>query len=348
MEIGLIGLPQSGKTTVFEAITHTLKDKSSKNTNIGISRVEDPRIDELVALFDPKKISKAEVTFVDIPTSPESLGKSQSISGEYLNILQRMDALVEVIRYFDNPAVPHIFETIDIKRDSKTLKEELIFSDLTIIDKRIERLNSELKGARNDKKESIIKEIDQLTNVKENLENNIPIKDQDLDKDTAEIVWNFQLLSAKPLLSVLNIDEDKINNEDSQDTISICAQIEKELAEMPEEDQLMFRESLGIEESGKNKLIDKSYALLNLISFFTVGPDEVKAWTITQGMSALEAAGQIHSDIQKGFIKAEVIGYQNMIESKKMAEAKKLGLLRLEGKEYLMNDGDIAHFMFNK
>ena len=323
MEIGLIGLPQSGKTTVFEAITHTLKDKSSKNTNIGISRVEDPRIDELVALFDPKKISKAEVTFVDIPTSPESLGKSQSISGEYLNILQRMDALVEVIRYFDNPAVPHIFETIDIKRDSKTLKEELIFSDLTIIDKRIERLNSELKGARNDKKESIIKEIDQLTNVKENLENNIPIKDQDLD-------------------------EDKINHEDSQDTISICAQLEKELAEMPEEDQLMFRESLGIEESGKNKLIDKSYALLNLISFFTVGPDEVKAWTITQGMSALEAAGQIHSDIQKGFIKAEVIGYQNMIESKKMAEAKKLGLLRLEGKEYLMNDGDIAHFMFNK
>ena len=185
-------------------------------------------------------------------------------------------------------------------------------------------------------------------NVKENLENNIPIKDQDLDKDTAEIVWNFQLLSAKPLLSVLNIDEDKINNEDSQDTISICAQIEKELAEMTQEDQLMFRESLGIEESGKNKLIDKSYALLNLISFFTVGPDEVKAWTITQGMSALEAAGQIHSDIQKGFIKAEVIGYQNMIESKKMTEAKKLGLLRLEGKEYLMNDGDIAHFMFNK
>ena len=348
MEIGLIGLPQSGKTTVFEAITRTLKDKSNKNTNIGISRVEDPRIDELVTLFNPKKISKAEVTFVDIPTSPESLGKSQSISGEYLNILQRMDALVEVIRNFDNPAVPHIFETIDINRDSKTLQEELIFSDLTIIEKRIERLNNELKGARNDKKESITKEIDQLTNVKENLENNIPIKDQDLDSETAAIIWNFQLLSAKPLLSILNIDEDKINTEDIQNTISICAQIEKELSEMSLDDQILFRESLGIEESGKNKVIDKSYGLLNLISFFTVGPDEVKAWTITDGMTALEAAGQIHSDIQKGFIKAEVIGYQHMIDSKKMVEAKKLGLLRLEGKEYVMKDGDIANFLFNK
>ena len=365
MEIGIIGLPKSGKTTVFNALTRGKAQTGAYSSaaltpNIGVVKVPDPRLDRLTDLFKPRRTIPAEVTYIDIAAPAKGFGKDEGPGGQFLSYLSKVDALAHVVRAFEDEKLPHIEGSIDSERDIAAMNLELAFSDLAIIERRLERLTASLKGAKHQDREAISREKALLTNIKAALENDIPIREQEFSEQEAKEIEGFQFLTAKPMLLLINIGEEQIPEATSLETgfssryryphldvAVLCGQIEMELSQLSDDEAQEFRASLGLSESGLDRMVKLSYSLLGLISFFTVGSDEVKAWTIRTGTIAQKAAGKIHTDIERGFIRAEVIGYDDLARCGSLAEARKQGILRLEGKTYIVQDGDVITILFN-
>ncbi|MDD5313211.1 MAG: redox-regulated ATPase YchF [Dehalococcoidia bacterium] len=365
MEISIIGLPKSGKTTIFNALTRCTADikpyaSSGLSTNLSVAKVPDARLDGLSRIYKPKKTTPAEVKYVDIAGLTKGFGKEQGISGQLLNFLSTSDAILLVVRTFENANLPHIGGSIDPRRDIETLDMELIFSDLAIVEKRLSRIESSLKMGKSAERDAAIKEQALLLKVKDNLEKGIPIRLQNLTVEELHSLSNYQFLTAKPMLIVINIGEQqlaeaeriqaemaKAYSQPQVEIVSMCGELEMELSQLGEAEAEEFRKDMGIKEAAFDVVIKHSYSLLGLISFFTVGDDEVKAWTIQKNTPAIKAAGKIHTDIERGFIRAEVISYNDFIKFGSLPEARKHGSLRLEGKNYIIQDGDISHFLFN-
>lgn len=327
--------------------------------NIGVAKVTDQRLERLAALFKPQRVVPAEVRYIDIPGTAEAM-ETGGITGPYLNMLQRCDALVHVVRAFDDPSVPYPKGSVDPKRDIYDMGVELAFADLLILERRMQRVEASLKGAKPQERANLLKEQELLAGIKSALEKEVPIRSQELPSDTARVLAGYQFLTAKPLLVVVNVGEEQLAQVEGLERemtgrfgqignrfAVLCGKLEMELSQMPEEEELEFRVSLGVGVPGLVKLVQLSYQLLGFISFFTVGEDEVRAWTLAQGAPAVKAAGVIHSDLEKGFIRAEVINWEEMLRCGSMAEARKRGLLRQEGKTYPVKDGDVITILFN-
>ncbi len=360
MKIAIIGLPNSGKTTVFNALTGGSAETSSFSTgrlepNLAAVKVPDARVDALSRIYHPKKTTYAEVQYLDIGGFEGKSEKRESLPTEMLSQIGNADALLHVVRSFRNADVPHPLESVDPGRDAERLEQELILSDLIVIERRLERLGKEIPKL--PPKDRGTREIEYrvLDRFRDGLEDGRPIRSLEPPTDQEErLIRGFQFLSAKPVLTVLNVGENRIDTEPSgdeelpgEDVIRMSARIEAELAQLEPDDAVEFMQDLGITEAARDRVIKASYRLLGLISFMTVGEDEVRAWTIHRGMKAPEAGGVIHSDIERGFIRAEVVSFDDLVEAGSLAAAKKQGKVRLEGKDYVLRDGDISHFLFN-
>jgi GTP-binding protein YchF len=363
MQIGIIGLPNSGKTTIFNALTRgqieTAAYTSGKvETHTAMVDVPDPRVDILSKMFKPRKTIRAQVQYNDIGGLARGIGEKGGIDGNLLNHIVQNDALLHVVRAFHDPNVPHIEETIDPQRDLEILDTELILSDLGIVERRLTRIAASLKkgGGTPAERDALAKEQALLERFKPQLENGQPLRDLELSREDLKIVKNLAVVTHKPQLVVLNIGDSVVQDASAivqyphKKTILVALQgkLEMEIAQMSPEDAAEFLKEYGIAEPGLAKMIRLSYGLLGLQSFFTVGEDEVRAWTIHIGDNAVDAAGTIHTDFARGFIRAEVIAYNDMIACNgDMAEARHRGVLRLEGKEYIVKDGDILNIRFN-
>ncbi len=362
MEIGIVGLPNVGKSTLFNAITKAGAECANYpfctiEPNVGIVPVPDERLDKLAEIYNPEKVTHAVVKFVDIAGLVKGASKGEGLGNKFLSHIREVDAIVQVVRCFENSNITHVDGSIDPVRDIETINLELIFADIEAVDKRLEKA---IKMARADKKHQT--EVDALNKLKENLEaGNLAINTQ-LSDEEKESINDLFLLTAKPMLYVANVSEEQLKNitndekynklklyaESHKSTaIPLCVKIEEELATLEDAEKEEMLSLLGIDESGLNKLIKASYKLLGLISFLTAGEPEVRAWTIVEGTKAPQAAGKIHTDIERGFIKAEVISYEELIECGSLVKAKEKGLIRFEGKEYIMKDGDVVLFRFN-
>ncbi|OGV96723.1 MAG: redox-regulated ATPase YchF [Nitrospinae bacterium RIFCSPLOWO2_02_39_17] len=351
MKIGIIGLPYSGKTTVFNALTGASAKvgggAATAKPNISVIKVPDERIDILAKMFNPKKVVYADLTFIDVAGLT---GEATDRGKDILQSIKTVDAVAHVVRLFDNGKLP------TPKADIQNIDSELMFSDFAVIEGRLERIDKQTKLG---KGRGLEEEKKVLEKCKACLESEKPIRTLQLSEDETKILRGFQLVSSKPMLMILNTGEDLIgkeiqdpdvknySNQPNTAVFHICGKIEMEISQLNKEETLPFLTELGINESGLNRLIRTSYNLLGLISFFTVGEDEVRAWTIRKETRAVNAAGVIHSDIEKGFIRAEVIGYEDLIKCGSLSEGRNKGLLRLEGKEYGVKDGDIMNFRFN-
>lgn len=352
MQLGIIGMPMVGKTTMFELLTGSSDKGSQGKAQTAIARIPDSRIDYLSGVFKPKKTTYAQLEVVDIPGLTPGGEKNSAL---FLDAVRRADALLHVVRLFDNELVPYIYDSIDPIRDIETINYELLLSDLDLIEKRIERINS------NKKRSQMLKELGLLERLRDALNEEKAISSVAINDDEQEIMSTYQFLTNKPLLICLNISENEISLEEypqkdrimeySRQTnipvVAVSADIEREIAELEPAEKEIFLQDLGITETGLAKISRSMYQRLGLLSFFTVGEDEVKAWTIEAGTSARKAAGKIHSDIERGFIRAEVVDYQVFKDLGSMVAVKEKGLFRLEGKEYVVKDGEIVHFRFN-
>jgi len=348
MKIGLIGLPQSGKTTVFEALTSKEEDSSLQKKGFDISEIEvpDERLNFLARRFEPKKVTFPKIAFVDMQQVENGIDSKH---------LKDVDELSFVVRMFKDEIVSHPLSSLNPLRDVEMLNTGILLSDIDLIQRRVEKINQELKKGIKDNE----KEFELLNKFLDKLEHGFPIRKLDLSKEEEKIVSGYKFLSQKPFLVVLNIDEGDLGNdkfpqelfkwteEQNIKMIKFCAKLEKELIQLDEVERPEFMKELGIKEPALDKFIRTSYDTLDLISFFTVKGDETKAWSIKDGTTAWEAAGKIHSDIQRGFIKAEVIGLEDFKQCDSFKVAKEKGLLRLEGKDYIVRDGDIINFKFN-
>jgi GTP-binding protein YchF len=363
----IIGLPSTGKTTVFNALTRAdaatgTFGSSGDEPNLATVKVPDPRLDTLTELFKPERKVPADVQYLDVAGIAKGIAE-KGMGGQLLGHLAQADALVHVARAFEDPNVPHPEETVDALRDIETLDLELLFSDLALIEKRILRIESQLGKMRGPEKEINERELAVLVTFKAALENDQPLREivDDIDPDEYKLVRGFGFLTAKPLLILLNTGEDQLGEPTEKllaearakfagkkrSVDAIAGKIEMEIGQLDEDDAAVFMADLGIAESGLDRIIRESFNLLGLMPFFTVGPEECRAWTIRRGATAVEAAGEIHSDIQRGFIRAVVISYDAMIKAGSMAEVRKAGDLRREGKTYVVADGDIIEFLFN-
>ena len=364
MEIGIIGLPKSGKTTVFNALTRgkaqTDAYSSALAPNIGVVKVPDPRLETLTKILKPKRTVPAEVTYIDIAAPLKGFGKGEGPGGQFLAYLSKVDALAHVIRVFEDARLPHPEGSVNPGRDVGTMNMELAFSDLAIIERRMERLQASLKGAKPQEREAISREQTLLDKIKSALEADTPVREQTLSENESKLLENFQFLTAKPMLLLLNIGEKQIPDATSLEdkfrstyrspnceVAALCGKLEMELTQLDDVEAQEFRSALGVAESGLDRLIRLSYSLLGLISFFTTASGEVKAWTIRRNTTAQKAAGKIHTDMERGFIRAEVISHDDLIKCGSLAEARKRGLLRLEGKNYIVQDGDVVTILFN-
>jgi GTP-binding protein YchF len=360
MKIGIIGLPNSGKTTVFNALTGGNAETAAYSSgllepNIATVKVPDDRLNVLAEMYHPKKITFADVQYVDV-AGLSGERKGGGLPPAFLNYISKVDALLHVVRAFKDPAVPHPEDSIDPQRDIDSVDLELMFGDMAIIERRLQRLEPEIKKMTGKEKEQRVMERDALVRLQAGLEQDIPIRDQELSPDEEKLLRGFQFLSAKPVLIVLNIGEDQLG-QDIAGTIQydhqkaavtqLAGKVEAEIAQLDAEDAQLFLADLQIDEPARDRVIRDSYDLLGLIAFLTAGPDEVRAWPIPRNTPAVEAAGAIHSDIQRGFIRAEVVAYDDLIAAGSMAEAKKRGTVRMEGKTYIVQDGDICNFLFN-
>jgi GTP-binding protein YchF len=363
MEIGIIGLPGSGRTTVFSALTgggSSGTAASGTSAHIGTAFVPEPRLEVLAGIFHPGKVTYPSVTYIDIGASVKDMAQEKGIGGKLLNQLSQVDALINVVRSFKNDAVPHTEGSLDVERDIDTMNLELAFSDLVILERRLSRLEESLKGAKQAERAGILREQESIGRIKADLEKDIPVREMNLTEEEKRMLSGYQLLSAKPLVIAVNIGEeqlpeaDTLINEwnskfkaDKRAVTAICGELEMELTQLDGEAAEEFRGEYGLKESGADKIIKHSYDLLGLISFFTAGPTEVRAWSIMEGTEAQKAAGKIHSDMEKGFIRAEVTPFEDLVKCGGFSEAKKRGVLRLEGKTYPVHDGDVITFLFN-
>lgn len=352
MKLGIIGLPQSGKTTVFNALTrgdHPVMMSGGRfEVHTAVVDVPDPRLDDLSKLFNPKKTTYAKVTYADI-AGLDGDG-SGDISGPLLTQLSQMDGFIHVVRCFKDERVPHSMGIIDPQRDIDAMEGEFLINDLIQVERKLERLAEEHKRNSRDKVE-VNREKELFERLMAVLSDNIPLREVKLNAEEHKIISGFGFLSLKDLLIVLNMGEGQespeINYPCQVCVVSLQGQLEMEIAQLPPEDAELFMTEYDIAEPSLNRMIRSSYDLMSLQSFFTVGEDEVRAWTVHQGAAAAEAAGVIHSDLQKGFIRAEVVPYGELLDLGSMANARSKGRLRLEGKDYLVQDGDIMHVRFN-
>lgn len=363
MRVGIVGLPQVGKTTIFNLLTRGHVDVSSwggkAEAHVGVAEVPDARVDELARVVEPRKTVYATVEYVDLPGLARGDAKAGLDMSSYLNNLRNADALLHVIRAFENAAVPHPEGSVDPRRDIGLFELEMIFSDLAIVEKRLERLSKDLKKIKNPDLEL---ENAVLLRFREALEKEQPLRELELSTEEEKRVKGFTFLSAKPVIQLLNLGENdtpKIHRvvdefglqeyavRRSMAITAVAGKIEAEIAALPMEDARLFMEDMGLSESGLARVIQQSYSLLGLISFYTAGEPEVRAWTIPRNTTAQKAAGVIHSDIEKGFIKAEVVSFDELIELGSFQAAKTKGVLRLEGKDYIVRENDVILFRFN-
>lgn len=355
MRLGIIGLPQSGKTTIFNTLTH-----GDQPTGVAVGRMEvhtavidvpDERIDRLSEMFHHKKAIYAKVTYADITGLGSSTGKGE-ISGQMLNQLTQMDGFIEVVRCFESPLVPHAHGSVDPVRDIRLMDEELLLNDQIKVERKLERLAQEHKKGGGRDKVIIERETALFEKLQDALSTGAPLRDIKLTIEEEKILSGFGFLSRKPLLILLNLEEGQMQPEIRYDhqrsqLVSLQGRLEMDLGQLSDADAALFMQEYGIEELGLSRMIRASYDLLGLLSFFTIGEDEVRAWTVRRGALAPEAAGEVHTDFQKGFIRAEVITFDDLMEAGSMAEGRSKGKLRLEGKQYPVQDGDIISIRFS-
>jgi GTP-binding protein YchF len=360
MQIGIVGLPYSGKSTIFSTLT---KNKSNENAYAGQAKAEkgmvkvpDARLDAVAEIFNPDKKTETTIEYIKVSGLEAEEAASGSLPPQFIGNLKTVDAMLLMVRNFDSEMYPHPFGKIDPASDIEFVNTEFLLSDLAIIESRVEKLEKSIMKMNKPEEK---KELEILMKCKGHLEKEEPLRTLTLDPVEEKLLRGFQFLSLKPIVYVINITDEEIPKTNAiikeyeklltpkTALTAFCAEIEKEISELEEEEQQMFMEELGIEEPALKNLIRKSYELLGLISFLTVGEDECRTWTVKQGAKAPEAGGQIHSDIEKGFIRATVVSYEEFMQYKSLKACKEAGVLRLEGKEYIVQDGDIMEFRFN-
>lgn len=363
MKLGIVGLPNVGKSTLFNALTNAGAQSANYpfctiEPNVGVVAVPDSRLDELAKMYNPELYTPAVIEFVDIAGLVKGASKGEGLGNKFLSHIREVDAIIHVVRCFENSDIIHVDGNIDPARDLETINLELIFSDMEILERKIDNVKKAMKGDK-----TLAPKVELYERVMKALEDGKTARSLDYTEEELEYLSEVALLTTKPVIYAANISEDDIasdinDNEfyksvceiakaEKSEVIPVCAGIEAEIAELEAEEKEMFLEELGIKESGLDRLIKASYSLLGLISYLTAGPKEVRAWTITKGTKAPQAAGKIHSDFERGFIRAEIVSFDDLMACGSMNAAKEKGLVRSEGKEYVIQDGDIVLFRFN-
>ncbi len=360
MKLGIVGLPNVGKSTLFNAITQAGAGAANYpfctiEPNVGVVAVPDKRLDVLTKMYNPEKVTPAIIEFVDIAGLVKGASRGEGLGNKFLSHIREVDAIVHVVRCFDDTNIVHVDGSVDPARDTETINLELIFADLETVTKRHDRVAKMVKTG----EKKYADEAALLGRIRETLEKGLPVRSMEFTDEEEALLREFFLLTTKPVIYAANVSETgmtdnpyidalmEIAKAEHAEVLPISAQIEEEIAALPEEEKQMFLEEMGMSASGLDRLVEKCYSLLGLISFLTAGPKEVRAWTITRGTKAPGAAGKIHTDFERGFIRAEVVSYDDLIASGSGVAAKEKGLVRSEGKEYVMQDGDVVVFRFN-